>query len=367
MTGLRASDLKRLLDALRDCERVPAGEAFPQLLEVVSSVVPADVVAIKTVNPRGRHFDHHLHPRVEVTSDLENALSRLFFQHPLLGHVREAVGDGGPIRLSDVLSTRAWRGQPLYQEFYRPQGIEHQMMCVLNTYHGTITCLGLNRTGGDFSDTDRELLELAQPYLAAFLRARHATAWLEAALATLDGADGGAHGLVLLGPHSTIKTINRTARMLLAAYFTSPTHEDRALPGELVAWLADRRRLPDPAVPRLTGDYVAERGGRRLTVRLFPHGACGALLLTESSPRPAAPLTARESEVLWLVAHGRTSVQTARTLRISPRTVEKHLANIYTKLGVVSRTEAALHLFGQAGAPSGADTHAPGPGPLAGP
>ncbi|WP_433420122.1 helix-turn-helix domain-containing protein [Microtetraspora malaysiensis] len=359
--ALGASDVKRLLDALRECERVPGEEAFPQLLNVVSSVVAADVVAIKTVNPRGRHFDHHLHPRVDVGTDLGGALARLFFQHPLLGHVRQAVGNGGPIRLSDVVPRGAWHGHALYQEFYRPQGIEHQMMCVLNVYHGTITCLGLNRTGGDFSDTDRELLELAQPYLAAFLRARHATSWLEAALATLDGADGSAHGLVLLGPHATISAVNRTARVLLAAYFTDRTGEGRVLPSELAAWLAARHRTSDPTAPFLATDYVTERGGRRLTIRLFPHGACGALLLTESAPHPTTPLTARESEVFWLVAHGRSNVQAARTLRISPRTVEKHLTNIYAKLGVASRTEAALRLFGQTGAPDVSDAHIPWP------
>ncbi|GLX02347.1 helix-turn-helix transcriptional regulator [Microtetraspora sp. NBRC 16547] len=349
MTDLRASDVKRLLDALRECERVPADDAFPQVLEVVSTVVAADIVAIKTINPYGRHFDHYLRPRVEITTDLENALDRLFFQHPLLGHVRQTVGDGRSIRLSDVIPRGAWHGQALYQEFYRPQGIEHQMMCVLNTYHGTITCMGFNRTGADFSDTDRELLELAQPYLAAFLRARHATAWLEAALASLDDIDGAAHGLVLLGRHATIKTMNRAARMLLAAYFSRPTGENRTLPDELDAWLTARRRPADPTMPYLASDYVVEQGGRRLTIQLFPYDACGALLLSESPSHPGAPLTARESEVLWLVAHGRTSVQTARILQISPRTVEKHLANIYAKLGVASRTEAALHLFGQPG------------------
>jgi DNA-binding NarL/FixJ family response regulator len=52
------------------------------------------------------------------------------------------------------------------------------------------------------------------------------------------------------------------------------------------------------------------------------------------------PLTDRELEVLRLTARGRTNKEIGRELGISARTVQGHLANIYGKLGVYSRTEA---------------------------
>jgi DNA-binding NarL/FixJ family response regulator len=55
-----------------------------------------------------------------------------------------------------------------------------------------------------------------------------------------------------------------------------------------------------------------------------------------------AALTAREMEVLCLVAQGLSNYQVARELGLSVRTVEAHLTHIYDKLGVGSRTEAAL-------------------------
>jgi DNA-binding NarL/FixJ family response regulator len=55
-----------------------------------------------------------------------------------------------------------------------------------------------------------------------------------------------------------------------------------------------------------------------------------------------AELTAREMDVLQLVAQGLTNYQTARQLGVSVRTVEAHLTHIYAKLDVRSRTEAAL-------------------------
>ncbi len=53
-----------------------------------------------------------------------------------------------------------------------------------------------------------------------------------------------------------------------------------------------------------------------------------------------AGLTAREVEVLRLVAQGLTDTQVAERLIISPRTVNTHLTSIYNKLGVGSRTAA---------------------------
>ena len=54
-------------------------------------------------------------------------------------------------------------------------------------------------------------------------------------------------------------------------------------------------------------------------------------------------LTAREVEVLRLVAQGLTNEQVAQRLIISPRTVDTHLTSIYSKIGVSSRSAATRY------------------------
>ncbi|HET8630140.1 MAG TPA: LuxR C-terminal-related transcriptional regulator [Thermomicrobiales bacterium] len=70
--------------------------------------------------------------------------------------------------------------------------------------------------------------------------------------------------------------------------------------------------------------------------------ALAARLAATAAPPAAFPagLTAREVEVLRLVAEGLTNAQVAERLFLSPRTVDQHLRGIYGKLGVSSRSAA---------------------------
>jgi DNA-binding NarL/FixJ family response regulator len=85
-------------------------------------------------------------------------------------------------------------------------------------------------------------------------------------------------------------------------------------------------------------------------IRAAAAGEChldpaAAKLLAASlhAPRPAADtLTAREREVLILIAEGRTNRQIARQLNVTERTARTHVSNILAKLQLTSRTQAAL-------------------------
>lgn len=64
--------------------------------------------------------------------------------------------------------------------------------------------------------------------------------------------------------------------------------------------------------------------------------------VTPSLTYPAG-LTAREVEVLRLVAGGLTDIQVAEKLVLSPRTVHAHISSIYNKLNITSRSAATRY------------------------
>jgi len=101
-----------------------------------------------------------------------------------------------------------------------------------------------------------------------------------------------------------------------------------------------------PAVSR--GRLSGRRGRRRARA---PFVRRTVTVLGPSSPCPASTaegtllhieLSPRESEVLQLVAPGLPNKRIARELQISEKTVKAHLNQIFRRIGVTDRTQAAL-------------------------
>ena len=64
--------------------------------------------------------------------------------------------------------------------------------------------------------------------------------------------------------------------------------------------------------------------------------------LGAEAPAPGRELTSDEREVLLLAARGMTNREIAEQLQVSPRTVQQRLTHVFARLGVGSRTEAAI-------------------------
>ncbi len=78
-------------------------------------------------------------------------------------------------------------------------------------------------------------------------------------------------------------------------------------------------------------------------VQLSPEAAALLMRGVQPSETPGGePLTERETDVLRLLAKGLANKEIARELRIGEKTVKTHVSNILMKLGVQSRTQAAL-------------------------
>jgi len=77
-------------------------------------------------------------------------------------------------------------------------------------------------------------------------------------------------------------------------------------------------------------------------VQLSPQAAARLMREVRTPENPQA-LTERETDVLSLLANGKANKEIALQLHISETTVKTHVSNILTKLGVPSRTQAALY------------------------
>lgn len=97
--------------------------------------------------------------------------------------------------------------------------------------------------------------------------------------------------------------------------------------------------------------------------RLDPDAVAAVLVSAGGAGRPrrtgAAGLTPRQVDVLRLVSHGMSNRQIGHRLGLSPRTVDRHVADIYERIGASSRAAAALFAM-QHGLVGGHETDEPG-------
>jgi NarL family two-component system response regulator LiaR len=97
--------------------------------------------------------------------------------------------------------------------------------------------------------------------------------------------------------------------------------------------------LKDTEADELSRAIKAAAAGQ---VQLSPSVAARLLREVPAPPLPE-PLTEREKEVLRELASGKSNKEIAAALIIAEKTVRTHVSNILAKLGVASRTQAALH------------------------
>jgi predicted ATPase/DNA-binding CsgD family transcriptional regulator/DNA-binding XRE family transcriptional regulator/Tfp pilus assembly protein PilF len=187
---------------------------------------------------------------------------------------------------------------------------------------------------GEWDAADRLLAEgiaLADgnPQLTGIFRsnqgaiAAHREDWAVAAehfRAAIAASQAGGH------PHDSIEPMIGLGRVYHRTGCRDEALRELRSAQALAADIGNARRLAEAetALAEVTGATVAEAGSAA------PGGA----------PRPGN-LTARQADVLRLLAAGRSNKQIAAELYLSPATVERHLATIYRNLGLAGRVEAA--------------------------
>jgi DNA-binding CsgD family transcriptional regulator len=272
------------------------------------------------------------------------ALNAYVHEHPLFSHVTS----DHVFKTTDVAPKNKFKATAIYNEFYRHLDTETQIGFSMPVSRETASLLVLSRSDTDFSERDRLLLTLLKPHCINALR--NVTEFGQVQLQRdllLRGAEQQRQGVVLYRKGGLIMGISELAREMCSRYFTVICAEGCVLPEAVEQWLATETR-PEFVHQVERNALVIEKDGKRLTIKLtndITSGDC-ILLMTESDPAVLLRnlqrygLTPRETELVRWLSKGKTNAEIATILGMGKRTADKHLENIFSKLGVESRAAA---------------------------
>jgi DNA-binding CsgD family transcriptional regulator len=317
------------LVALDDADPFP-----PRILGLLAALVSsqsADYCELDRAHEVGLSFtwwDEAGGGRSDGQACEEDGYWRLRHQHPLCAY-RERTNDWISTRkVSDFATDREFRGSEIWNELYRDDRVHYWIDVGLRSAGRQTSMFIFTRNRRDFTECDRLVLDLLQPHLQQRYDRVKIAADAADALASLEedhDADDPRH-VVLCSNNGVIEFASPQSRHLLASYLQCANG-----------------RVPLPLLRALRGrtqPIVIERDGQRLTLRAAASAGLIVLLLGEDDLR-LDRLTPRQRTILSHVAQGRTDANIASSLGIAPATVNKHLEQIYHRLGVHTRTAAA--------------------------
>src|SRR4051794_1731858 len=298
-------------------------------LQSLAELVPADVLTWDRVELATGAVRHTAVPDGSEPDGAFEAVVGDAAGHPLLA--AHAAGRRSALRLSDVTERSALSYDELYGGFLHASGVEYEIAIGARTGHGEAVVVGLGRTEREFSERDRDVLDIARAGLGSELRISEARGRLARTLADDPPPDT---AVILLDRDGEIQLSSLDAARWLAEHFGAGEHPGW-LPPPVAEWLALPPRPP----------LVSEREGRRLTVHLLP-GDPHALLLEEAVTdfRPEAldrlGLTTREAEVLRAAAVMQDAADIAWELFLSLHAVRERLTRLEAKLEVRTAGDA---------------------------
>jgi DNA-binding CsgD family transcriptional regulator len=343
MTRLSRTDLELVLGLVRDMNDSDTITGFElTLIASVRRLIPCDIITFNHVDTQIGEVEALWEPADSVDESLYEPFIAHLRDHPLIAHYA-STGDDSAVKFSDFLSDEELQRLGLYNEFFRPLRITRQMALSVPAGSTSVMGVALNRSGRDFSERDREVLNMLRPFVRQALEKASQATFIK------DELTNNTKGVIKIDGEGRIESANAAAELLSAQYFGRQCNPGSVLPSPVSAWLSRNSGFRFASVGPLTQTFVTRPGA--LTLRYWPRLLGQRFLLLEEaihdSPAisPDFELSPREAEVLALVMRGKTNLAIGKELAISVRTVQKHLEHIFLKLDVETRTAAVARVY----------------------
>lgn len=158
-------DLEATLSYLRGLytHREP-GSFKRHVLTTITDLVPSELTTYNELDLRTSKNVWEWEPTPSNFAALTEAFAAHMDENPCVAYFRR-TGDGRATRISDFLTRRELHGLGYYSEYLSRVGLEHRMSVVLPKDPGSVVALALGRSGTDFSERDRLVLDLLRPHL----------------------------------------------------------------------------------------------------------------------------------------------------------------------------------------------------------
>lgn len=350
MDRLSQRDLRALLGFLRGCYSIRNIDTYlTHTLAELRLLIPVALAGYCEMNPTRAKSKNWFDPPGVATPATDLMWEAHMQEHPVLSHVQK-TGDYRALKISDFCSQREFQRTALYNEIYRRMGIEDVLCLAATLDRHSVMGIALHREKRSFTGRERLLLNLIRPHIIQArenaLRVTQIENERRQLHQTLENLD---QGVVVLSGVGRVLFMTARARQWLGEFFGEAALAHDKLPDTVRQWVRHQEESlceAKLACPRTA--LVRDREGKRLHVRLVSGAGQSLLLLAKQVTAPAPSgfrdfgLSPREAEVLAWVTQGKTNSDIAAILNASPRTIQKHLEHVFQKLGVETRTAAAV-------------------------
>jgi DNA-binding CsgD family transcriptional regulator len=164
-------ELAAVVDLLGAVAELDDLRLFPSVvLPKLAAIIPSEALTYNEIDLGTARSHWTAYPLDVLDPDSGPILAAYIHEHPIVRHVQRTA-DETPRRISDLASMREFHALGLYNELFKPNGIEYQMAMTLCDPAHAIIGIAFNRKSRDFTDRERDIAALLRsPLATAFER-----------------------------------------------------------------------------------------------------------------------------------------------------------------------------------------------------